>query len=202
MNHSHGRGQSRAGHRPGCYGRQLSAVDHPCSGLGAPGCSLPHADREVHVHRSWPNDFLPILHDIRVADRVLHAPPLVGGVHSPISLFMLQSLVLFSLLWYKVVLTIDNMPVHAWLLQTLQLIIGSACQNFEINPVSLNKMDLSRFFMVAWAIHPNLIPIEVGCVSPEPEEPFMERAPPAFSVHQRSSIPKETHCSSGCSSKS
>jgi hypothetical protein len=36
------------------------------------------SDCEVHVCRSWPNDFLLILCDIWVADRVLHAPPLVG----------------------------------------------------------------------------------------------------------------------------
>jgi hypothetical protein len=29
-------------------------------------------------------------------------------------------------------------------------------------------------------IHPDLIPNEVGCIIPEPEEPFVERAPPLF----------------------
>jgi hypothetical protein len=39
---------------------------------------------------------------------------------------------------------------------------------------------MSSFLMAAWAVHPELISEEVGCVVPEPEEPFMERVPPLF----------------------
>jgi hypothetical protein len=30
---------------------------------------------------------------------------------------------------------------------------------------------MSRSFVVAWSKHPNLIPMEVGCIVPEPMEP-------------------------------
>jgi hypothetical protein len=39
---------------------------------------------------------------------------------------------------------------------------------------------MSSFLMAAWAVHPELISEEVGCVVPEPEEPFTERVPPLF----------------------
>jgi hypothetical protein len=67
-------------------------------------------------------------------------------------------------------LAIDNLPAHVWLPVVVQTIISSSYLSFEIAPASLNKEDLSRFFVVAWAIHPNLIPVKVGCVMPEPEE--------------------------------
>jgi hypothetical protein len=33
---------------------------------------------------------------------------------------------------------------------------------------------------IAWAVHPDLILVEVGCIIPEPEEPFVECEPPLF----------------------
>jgi hypothetical protein len=33
---------------------------------------------------------------------------------------------------------------------------------------------------VTWAVHPDLILVEVGCIIPEPEEPFVECEPPLF----------------------
>jgi hypothetical protein len=39
---------------------------------------------------------------------------------------------------------------------------------------------MSQFLAVAWVVHPDLIPNEVGCVVPEPQEPFVDRQPPLF----------------------
>jgi hypothetical protein len=77
-------------------------------------------------------------------------------------------------------LTIDNLPKHVWSSEAIQTISGSSCLSFEIAPASLNREDLSRFFVVAWAIHPNLIPDEVGCVVPEPEEEQVVGVRPLF----------------------
>jgi hypothetical protein len=37
-----------------------------------------------------------------------------------------------------------------------------------------------EFLAVAWTVHPHLVPVEVGCIVPEPQEPFVERLPPLF----------------------
>jgi hypothetical protein len=39
---------------------------------------------------------------------------------------------------------------------------------------------MSRFLVVAWVAHPDFIPMEVGCVMPEPNLPFIKRVPPLF----------------------
>jgi hypothetical protein len=51
----------------------------------------------------------------------------------------------------------------------------------------VNGADLSRFLVVAWAIHPDLILVEVGCVIPEPEEPFVQGELPLF-LHAEEAI--------------
>jgi hypothetical protein len=79
-----------------------------------------------------------------------------------------------------VLLAIDNILVHSWSPSMVLAIIRSSCQNFEIAPSSANMADLLRFFVVACAIHPDLIPNEVGFVIPESEEPFEEGTPPLF----------------------
>jgi hypothetical protein len=50
----------------------------------------------------------------------------------------------------------------------VQEILGSS---FESSPYSVDGSDLSSYLVVAWTRHPNLIPTEVGCVVPEPDEP-------------------------------
>jgi hypothetical protein len=42
-----------------------------------------------------------------------------------------------------------------------------------------SREDMSRFFIVARPTHPNLIPSEVGCTVPEPEE-NLAGLPPLF----------------------
>jgi hypothetical protein len=109
-----------------------------------------------------------IFNDVTVADRVLHSQNLwADGFSLVIRWWRWQSHVLFSPLWYKVLLAIDNLSAHVWSPEIVQMIIDSSCLSFEIAPTSLNREDLSHFFMVAWAIHPNLIPMEVGCMVPE-----------------------------------
>ncbi|OEL38323.1 hypothetical protein BAE44_0000658 [Dichanthelium oligosanthes] len=44
----------------------------------------------------------------------------------------------------------------------------------------MSRADLSCFLVVAWAVHPDLIPQEVMCVVPEPEVPFVEGESPLF----------------------
>jgi hypothetical protein len=88
--------------------------------------------------------------------------------------------VLFSPLRYKVLLAIDNLPAHVWSPKIVQAIIDSFCLGFEITLASLNREDLSRFFVVTWSIHLNLISMEISCIVSEPEEQCIEGALPLF----------------------
>jgi hypothetical protein len=73
-------------------------------------------------------------------------------------------------LCYKVLLALENIPAHVWSPECIQTIFGVSCLTFELASVSVNREDLSRFFVAAWAIHPDLIPNEVGCVVLKPKE--------------------------------
>jgi hypothetical protein len=65
-------------------------------------------------------------------------------------------------------------------METTQAIVGSSYIVFEPALRSLDDFDMSRFLLVARAIHPNLIPREVGCIIPKPVEPFVEGKRPLF----------------------
>jgi hypothetical protein len=106
-----------------------------------------------------------------VADRVLHAQPPTATTFSPhFHCWSHQSRALFSPLRFKVLLVVDNIPVHLLLSKVVLAIIRSSCLSFELALDYVNRVDLSRFFVVAWARHPDLIPNGVGCLVPEPEE--------------------------------
>jgi hypothetical protein len=47
--------------------------------------------------------------------------------------------------------------LHSWL-------------NFELAPSTSDGSDLSCFLVVAWVLHLDLIPNEVGTIIPKPEE--------------------------------
>jgi hypothetical protein len=70
--------------------------------------------------------------------------------------------------------------VHAWSVETTQAIVGSSYIVFEHALRSLDDFDMSRFLLVSRAIHPNLIPREVGCIIPEPVETFAKGERPLF----------------------
>jgi hypothetical protein len=56
---------------------------------------------------------------------------------------------------------------------------------FNVASVTAVMTDLSQFLVVAWVTYPDLIPNEGGCIVPEPEQPFIERAPHSSSESQR-----------------
>jgi hypothetical protein len=136
---------------------------------------------KVQVRRAHPDDFILIFSTTPLAARVFLAPP-PQEVEFVLRFrcWHKQSRALFSPLWYKVLLAIDNIPAHAWSPSLMQAIISSSCLNFEVTSSSVNRVDLSRFFIMAWAIHPDLILNEVGFMIPKPKEPFQEGVPPLF----------------------
>jgi hypothetical protein len=134
---------------------------------------------EVMVKWYKMGGFLLVFSDRRVADRILHAAqPADAALTIRFSPWTRQAGALFSPLRFKVLLSIDNIPAHVWSMDTAQVILGSSCLVFDAVPSSRSGEDLSRFLVAARAIHPSLIPEEVGCVNPEPEEPFVEHEPP------------------------
>jgi hypothetical protein len=128
----------------------------------------------VLICRSRSDDFLLIFSKQATADRVLHAP-----VQQEVDFSLIfrrwrcQARARFSPLRYKVLLAIDNVSAHVWLLEVVQTIIASLCLSFELAPASVSRTNMSHFFMVAWALNLDLIPNEVGCAIPEPEEPVV-----------------------------
>jgi hypothetical protein len=101
---------------------------------------------------------------------VLHAHPPVGY----------EFVLIFAHYRWPTGAGFKPLPAHAWSLETAQAIVGSSCLIFDVAPSSSSGDDLLAFWATAWAMHPDLIPTELGCIFPEPEEPFVEREPPLF----------------------
>jgi hypothetical protein len=64
----------------------------------------------------------------------------------------------------------DKVLTHVWP-EVAQQIVGSSCLIFDVALSSASGEYMSHFLATAWSLHPDLIPSEVGCVAPEPEEP-------------------------------
>jgi hypothetical protein len=95
-------------------------------------------------------DFLILFISRQSVDWVLQAPALEGAE------FMLffqhlhrQAGALFSLLCFKVLLSITNIPVHAWLAELAQAVMGSSCLVFNTVPCSLDRSDMSSYLVIA-----------------------------------------------------
>jgi hypothetical protein len=105
-------------------------------------CHFQVEPHEVQVCKSRPDDFLLIFVDRNMADRVLHTPPPRDAeLTLRFRRWTRQSRALFSLLRFKVLLSIENIPVHAWSLETTQHVVGSSCMIVDTSPRSLNGSD-------------------------------------------------------------
>jgi hypothetical protein len=115
-----------------------------------------------------------------VADRVLHSvPPRDVGLRLVFRRWRRQAGALFSPLRFKVLLVVSKLPGHLWSVEVVQAIVGSYLI-FEPVPQLVAGEDMSRFYVVAWSMHPDLIPVEVGCIVPEPTVPLVVTQPPLF----------------------
>jgi hypothetical protein len=77
-------------------------------------------------------------------------------------------------------LSITNVYTHTSLEDVVQQILSSPCNVFEVSPRSAASSDLSRYMVVAWTMHLERIPMEVGCVVPELKEPSVVGQHPLF----------------------
>jgi hypothetical protein len=106
------------------------------------------------------------------ADRVLHiVPPTEVELVLVFRRWQRQSGALFSPLHFKVMLALENLPAHVWSLEVTQEVVRTSRAIFDQAPSSSAATDMSQYIVAAWALHLDLIPIEVGCIVLEPEEP-------------------------------
>jgi hypothetical protein len=134
----------------------------------------------VTVHR-YSEDFLRVFSDAETASRVPHAePPRDSGLRLVFHHWRRHAGALFSPLRFKVLLAVSNLPAQLWSVEVVQAIVGLSCLVFEPAPRSVAVEDLSRFFVVAWAKHLDLISVEVGCIVSEPAEPSVVGQRPLF----------------------
>jgi hypothetical protein len=87
---------------------------------------------------------------------------------------------LFKPLFFKVLLSIENISAHIWLVAIAQTIVRFSCLIFDVSPASSDGSYMSQFLAAAWVIHSDFILNEVGCVGPEPIEPFIKGQPLLF----------------------
>jgi hypothetical protein len=128
----------------------------------------------VQVCRYQAEAFLLTFHDRQEADQVLHTTPLEGPDWRLVfKRWTRLARALFKPLFFKVLLSIENIPTQIWLVATTQTIVRSSCLIFNVSPVSSDGFDMSQFLAAAWAIHPDFILNEVGCTVPELVEPFV-----------------------------
>jgi hypothetical protein len=103
----------------------------------------------------------------QLADRVLYAPPPPqAGISLNFRRWNRQAGALFKP--FQILVSVTNVLAHVWLVETVQEIVGSSCLVSEVSSRSLDQSDLSRFLVVVWVRHPDLVPTEVACSVPEP----------------------------------
>ena len=123
------------------------------------------------VRRGYPEDFLITFWDPRIHDHILHSVFPAG------SLFQLtfrpwtrQSSATVGSMLFRVLLELKGILTHAWRLSTAEHILSSSCSTLVPTLATVALEDLGCFCVVAWCIHPDLIPAEVSLIEPDPVE--------------------------------
>jgi hypothetical protein len=56
---------------------------------------------------------------------------------------------LFKPMFFKVLMSVENIPAHVWSVTTAQTIIGSSCLIFDVSPTLADGSNMSQFLAVA-----------------------------------------------------
>lgn len=130
------------------------------------------ADREVvEVRRFGDMGFLLIFNTRTAADRVLHAMPPEQALFRLVFRCWTRQLHATSIpMLFKVLVALENLPAHVWSLEAAQTILGSSCSMIQLALETAEKTDMSKFWVTAWCLDPDLIPKEKTVVIPEPDE--------------------------------
>ncbi|TVU15732.1 hypothetical protein EJB05_39270, partial [Eragrostis curvula] len=121
------------------------------------------------VHQKGPGEFLILFKEKALCDRVLHAS------HPSGSLFRLcfrrwcrQAMAIAAATPYKVIIELENLPLHCWNAEVAQSVVGLSCEIIAFAPSTVTRTDLSGFRILANCVHPSLVPFEKILVIPEP----------------------------------
>jgi hypothetical protein len=68
----------------------------------------------------------------------------------------------------------QGVPLHASELSTAQNFLRGFCSSVELHPDTAACRDLFSFTVLAWCRRPELIPVSMALLIPEPEVPFTE----------------------------
>jgi hypothetical protein len=93
-------------------------------------------DREVRIRHYRAGSFMLCFRDGVVANQVLQANHEAGALFLP--------------LHYKVLITIENIPAHTWLISMAQKVLGSSALIFDVTTASASASDLSQFLVTRW----------------------------------------------------
>ncbi|CAL4976689.1 unnamed protein product [Urochloa decumbens] len=125
------------------------------------------------VFRYDPEDFLVDFTNAAAANRVLHSSP---PAEAPFQLlwkrWRRQSMASFARLRYRVLVELKGVPAHAPRISSAQIALGFACSGLIEAPPELAGDSKRSFFVAAWCIHPDLIPVEKLMYIPEPVHHF------------------------------
>lgn len=140
-----------------------------------------------------PEDFLIVFRDTGDMLWVMQEP------YPPVIPFKLlfkpwrcESMAVAAPMKFRVLITIRSIRAHVWLQSTTEKILQSSYEILALSPDTRDRVDFTRFELVAWCVHPSLIPKEKILVVPEEDEPFVESAPPLF-LKQKDLIHTKRH---------
>jgi hypothetical protein len=119
--------------------------------------NIPSAD--IQIRRFFPEDFLISFSFYDDMLRVLHDPlPSVAPFLLVLKRWRRQALASTESLLYQVTVAICGLPAHVWSLASARQILGKSCSNLQRSAATVAKADLRRFVVMAWCVHPDLMP--------------------------------------------
>ncbi|CAL4993538.1 unnamed protein product [Urochloa decumbens] len=128
---------------------------------------------DYSVSRYHPEDFLVEFASPAAADRVLHSHPNQEATFQvKWKRWRRQHSASLASLRYKVLIQLKNIPTHARNISTAQTVLGSACSGLTEAPPEVAGDHRRCFYVAAWCIHPDLVPVEKLVFIPEPPEQF------------------------------
>ena len=122
------------------------------------------------VHPYFPENFLVVFNSHSCKDQVLLASPIrTSRVTLLVRHWSRISQAVSQPLLFRVKLSLEGLPLHAWSLAAASAILSPSCWIEAFDESSTSRADLSAFRLVAWSLNPNFIPKEKFVVLADPE---------------------------------
>lgn len=122
------------------------------------------------IHPYYPENFSVVFDSISSKDLVLQG----GSIKTEHFLLLLHqwskpSLASVRPMHFRVDLSLEGIPIHAWSLATVSAILSPSCCIESFDEFSTSRADLSAFRLVAWSFNPSVIPKQKTLIIAEPE---------------------------------